>query len=49
MHVISNMLHLQYFKICPNLMLIFWPLYIVMVTHYDRVALFYRCHDVLAW
>ena len=36
-------------KICPNLMSIFPPLYIVMGTRCDCGTLFHRCHDVLAW
>ena len=36
-------------KICPNLMLIFRPLYIVTDTRCDCGALFHCCRDVLAW
>ena len=36
-------------KICPNLMSIFPPLYIVTGTRCDCGTLFHRCHDVLAW
>ena len=36
-------------KYCPNLTVVFQPLYIInMGTHYDCGALFYCCHDVLA-
>ena len=36
-------------KICPNLMSIFPPLYIVTGTRCDCGTLFHRRHDVLAW
>ena len=36
-------------KICPNLISIFPPLYIVTGTRCDCGTLFHRCHDVLAW
>ena len=36
-------------KICPNLMSLFPPLYIVTGTRCDCGTLFHRCHDVLAW
>ena len=36
-------------KICPNLMSIFLPLYIVTGTRCDCGTLFHCRHDVLAW
>ena len=46
-HVITNIFHFGTLKICLKLTSIFWPLYIVLGTHCDCGARFYRSFMVV--
>ena len=48
-HVITNIFHFRHSKNLPKVDLNILASYIVLGTHCDCGACFYRYHDVLSW